>query len=827
MSSLFLGLLNQAISAGWLILAVILVRLLFRSMPKNMRCLMWGLAGLRLVLPVRLKSVLSLIPSSRPVPAEITTAAVPAIDSGIPAVNRAVNPVLAENLAPAVGDSANPLQIAAEAAAWLWLAGLLILLSYALLSTLRLRRRVADSVPEGKNIRLSGRIGEPFVLGLLRPVIYLPWGLEGEQRDLILAHENAHIARHDHWWKPLGFLLLAVFWFQPLCWLAYALFCRDLELACDERVLSSLGPQVKKAYSHALLDCSAASRPFSACPLAFGETGVRQRIRNVLRYRRPARPLLIAAGLLCLTVAVCFLTDPVDANALSGKEGTFLESLEAGHVRTLGYEVLTRDEYIARYGDNLVRPASIPSNFTLLDRVYVWPEDHFPAVKQVWYDDRGEQAVFVLQQNQFQDDGLPFNLFNGYTSGRWTADLPWAAWYATDEAQFGDRWVSLQYYAADYEGYGTQELPMLREGNPLVPELYETGEDASGNRMQQFLASVWEYEQVGSLYTPMEYGEYFTHNDLPLAVLPDLPARFQSSGYVYVWQQQDAMNHKTLRVLQIWIDPEAQEAVSVSQAELPGRNSVRDASYTKLNRQPGAGSNFPWEHYPWLVWQYSCRLRLGENIDTRVFWYGPEDLGEENCRAMLDRTVLGEPQAAAFAPTEEESRDGFVYTLSIGEELPLDMAFGVPVSPENLTLAAEDEAFVSLRREGGQSLLAARKATEDSHVVPLTAEYEGRTLRVFIRILPAEPELQIMFYSVVLEQEFTIHLSDEPVLLYAVQDGRIVDAVWREAGGQSLILTQDADGCYVGPGDRTAPEGTALVVEYGGQEKQLTVYVLE
>ena len=313
MAAVFLEVLNRSIAAGWLVLAVVLLRPLLRRAPKDLRCLLWGLVALRLLLPARLQSVLSLIPSAQTLRPEMLLSEAPAIQSGFSAVDQAVNPVFTESFAPTVGASVNPLQVWTFVGALLWLAGLGLMLLYALVSALRLRRRVAESVPLRDNIRLSDRIASPFVLGLLRPRIYLPFGLDEETMALVLAHEQGHIARHDHWFKPFGFLLLALCWFHPLAWLAYTLFCRDIELACDEHVLRSLGTEVKKAYSSALLACSASGPSPAACPLAFGEGDVKTRIRSVLSYKKPTRLVLLMAVFAAAALCVCFLTDPVEA----------------------------------------------------------------------------------------------------------------------------------------------------------------------------------------------------------------------------------------------------------------------------------------------------------------------------------------------------------------------------------------------------------------------------------------------------------------------------------------------------------------------------------
>ena len=306
----FLKVLNNSISVSWLALAVLLVRPLLKKTPKKSRCVLWALVGLRLCLPVSIRSAFSLIPSAQTVSQDIGYAAQPVIDSGIEAVNRALNPVISQAFAPTPFASANPLQIWLFIAAWVWLIGLTGMLLYAAVSYGLLRLRVAQSVPLRDNIRLSEKISTPFMMGVVRPRLYLPIGLEEEVMELAIAHEWAHVERRDHVFRPLGFILLAVYWFNPLLWLSYMLFCRDMELACDERVLQNLGPERKKDYSRALLACSAPRRTLAVCPLAFGESGVKGRIESILHYKAPPRWALIAAAALCIALALGFLTDP-------------------------------------------------------------------------------------------------------------------------------------------------------------------------------------------------------------------------------------------------------------------------------------------------------------------------------------------------------------------------------------------------------------------------------------------------------------------------------------------------------------------------------------
>lgn len=311
MAAVFLKLLNLSISASWLVLAVLVLRLGSKRSPKWMNVLLWGIVALRLVLPFSIESALSLIPSAETVsPAAVQFAPAPTITSGVSVIDNAVNPSLSEHFAAVPGMSVNPLYVWTEIAGWVWLIGLGAMLLYALVSYLRLRRRVSVSLPIQENIYLCDGISSPFILGIVKPRIYLPSGLDEVQRQNVLAHERAHLARYDHWWKLLGFVLLAVYWFNPLLWLAYALLCRDIELACDERVIRTMDASAVKTYSTVLLACSMPHKAVISCPLAFGEVGVKERVRNALHYKKPAFWIVAASAIVCIAVAVCFLTNP-------------------------------------------------------------------------------------------------------------------------------------------------------------------------------------------------------------------------------------------------------------------------------------------------------------------------------------------------------------------------------------------------------------------------------------------------------------------------------------------------------------------------------------
>ena len=322
MAAVFLKLLNLSISASWLVLAVLVLRLISKRSPKWVNVLLWGIVALRLVLPFSIESALSLIPSAETVsPAAVQFDPAPTITSGVSVIDNAVNPSLSEHFAAVPTASVNPLYAGAYIAGWAWLIGLGAMLLYALASYLRLRRRVSVSLPIQDHIYLCDAISSPFILGVVKPRIYLPSGLDEVQRQNVLSHERAHLARRDHWWKPLGFALLAVYWFNPVLWLAYALLCRDIELACDERVIRTMDESAVKTYSTVLLACSMPRKAVITCPLAFGEVGVKERVRNALRYKKPAFWVVAASVAVCVVVAVCFLTNPptdTDAAGLVG-----------------------------------------------------------------------------------------------------------------------------------------------------------------------------------------------------------------------------------------------------------------------------------------------------------------------------------------------------------------------------------------------------------------------------------------------------------------------------------------------------------------------------
>ena len=288
MSGVFLKILNMSVTATWIALALIVLRALLRKrLPKWVFCAAWGLVAVRLVLPVTFESYFSLIPST---------------DKIIKAAYDAAPAVAAKSVGKATRG--------ADVLTVIWLAGVALMLVWFFVSYIRLRLKVRVSLKTGSGAYLCDNIPSPFLLGLIKPRIYIPSSAGEEDEAYIVAHERAHIRRGDYIWKPLGYFLLSANWFNPVMWAAYILLCRDIEYACDEKVVSGLGEDVKRRYSEALLKCSVSRKTLAACPVAFAEAGVKQRIKNVLSYKKPTVWIIAAVAVLIAVLSVCFLTDP-------------------------------------------------------------------------------------------------------------------------------------------------------------------------------------------------------------------------------------------------------------------------------------------------------------------------------------------------------------------------------------------------------------------------------------------------------------------------------------------------------------------------------------
>lgn len=310
MDDVFLKLVNLSISASWLILAVLVLRVVLKKAPKWVMPLLWGVVALRLVCLFSIESALSLIPSAETIPSEIVTETREPVLYEQATLDIVTNPTLPPAAEVPVGVSRQQAQVDFNIYSVLWLAGMAALLVHALVSAGKLKRKLATAILLRDNIYESEFVDSPFVFGVVKPNIYLPMHMDEGTAAYVIAHECAHLARRDHWWKVLGYLVLALHWFNPLVWVAYILFCRDIELACDEKVVRGLDGAARADYSQALLSCAAPKRAVAACPLAFGEGNIKTRVKSALHYKKPAFWVAAAAVLAVVIVAVCFLTNP-------------------------------------------------------------------------------------------------------------------------------------------------------------------------------------------------------------------------------------------------------------------------------------------------------------------------------------------------------------------------------------------------------------------------------------------------------------------------------------------------------------------------------------
>ncbi len=316
MGAVFLKVLNMSITAGWFILAVLCIRLLFRKIPKWMNCLLWGVVAIRLICPFSIESPFSILSSTEPIKSSAVVEGevrndIPSIDSRLTIVQNTINPMLTETFAYNESDSVAPLQVVTFAAGLVWCCGMVLLIICAMGSVVKLHKLVNEAVCVRENIYICDAVKSPFILGIFRPRIYFSSALREREMDYILAHESAHLKRKDHWWKALGYLLLCIHWFNPLCWVAYSLLCKDIELACDEKAAKNMTFHEKKEYAKVLLSCAGQRSLVMVCPLAFGEVGVKERVKSVLNYKKPTVWIMMATAAVFVILAVCFLTNPI------------------------------------------------------------------------------------------------------------------------------------------------------------------------------------------------------------------------------------------------------------------------------------------------------------------------------------------------------------------------------------------------------------------------------------------------------------------------------------------------------------------------------------
>jgi beta-lactamase regulating signal transducer with metallopeptidase domain len=301
----------MSLTASYVILFVILVRLVLKKAPKVISYALWGVVAFRLLCPFSFEGMFSLLPVSvTPIPYDIAYQQNPQINSSIIAVDAYINRALPY---PSVEASVNPLQIYTFLGAYIWVLGIAVMIVYSVTSVLTLKCRLRSVRHIKRNVYETNNLKTPFVLGIFRPRIYIPAGLTAEEKSHIILHENTHIRRYDHIIKPFAFFVLSIHWFNPLVWIAFILMSSDMEFSCDEKVINKMGAEIKKAYSASLLSLAMGKRILNGSPLAYGEGNVRGRIKNVLNYRKPSFRITILAVIAVVVVSIGLLANPKNA----------------------------------------------------------------------------------------------------------------------------------------------------------------------------------------------------------------------------------------------------------------------------------------------------------------------------------------------------------------------------------------------------------------------------------------------------------------------------------------------------------------------------------
>ncbi len=544
MGDIFFKVLNMSITAGWLVLVVLAVRLLFRRMPKWVCCLLWGIVAVRLLVPFSIESPFSLQPSAQPIQATAIVngelkSYLPSIDSRLSFVENRVNPALQDTFAYQEAASATPLQIVTEIAGVIWLAGMILLVIFAVVSAIRLHLLVREAICYRENSYLCDAVTTPFILGVLRPRIYLPSTLTEGELDYILAHENAHLKRGDHVWKTIGYLMLCVYWFNPLCWIAYLMLCKDIELACDEKVIRDMSFDDKKEYSRVLLSCATQRRFVLRCPLAFGEVGVKERVKMVLNHKKCAFGITVLAVVVCVIVAVCFLTNPVGAPSDEATEVTEVTSSAAPADKTETTDSTASEINGTQTGRNaevmeVTDETAVMDELTRvvstvgLENAYPWDntadlKQNADALIKMAADDSGRYEIYGIMSKKYGTYGMLLNDWVGGSENWNFACVPWYYSGAPDEEPVL-KWDSSGADKYTFDKYVFSYVSAYENGAPVWCETvldcgYDTGhmefmsEEASDERLRWLGDVAEEMVYIGWLrgkscaFDPVEWVE--------------------------------------------------------------------------------------------------------------------------------------------------------------------------------------------------------------------------------------------------------------------------------------------------------------------------------
>ncbi len=517
MSELFLKIINMSISASWLILAVLILRLVLKKAPKWVNVLLWGIVAVRLICPFSFESALSLIPSAETFPEKVISGPSFDIQTGISPVDNRINDYLGDRYFEGVTVPANNGNNIMTILTIVWIIGILLLVAYTIISYRRLHREIDTAVHYKDNIFQSENVSSPFVLGIINPRIYLPFSMNEQDLEHVVAHEQAHIRRKDHWWKPLGFLLLTIYWFNPLMWLAYVLLCRDIELACDEKVIKELGNEQRADYTQALVVCSVNRRMIAACPLAFGEVGVKDRVKSVMNYKKPAFWIIILAVIACVIVAVCFLTNPMG-----------FQFDEATHT------IVSANYFDMRNADDTVAIEMNPAQISELS-------SRLARVKNTKKSDEYGGFTPGYQISALLKDGTYIRI-NGYSfSNNGMVDIEWnGERYVVSDGEFQDYLsnlpefpdVTFRWTYGEMMAVTGNEITSLYTGMPIWNDYFC---DLTGDGLPELCSTIsWGAGMVDNRVTIYDYANGARY-ELSDRGYFDFTLRFnEADGYLYV-----------------------------------------------------------------------------------------------------------------------------------------------------------------------------------------------------------------------------------------------------------------------------------------------------
>lgn len=425
MTDIFLNILNISISSSWVILAVIMVRFLLQKSSKTFRYYLWIIVAIRMLLVPSFESGLSLIPSVETIPKDIAVSRVPSIHSGIKAVDKVINPVIISNFAPNPENSVNPLQIVLGVASVIWMIGAAVILLYFVISFIRIKASVRTAIRLHDNVWICDQIDSPFILGLFLPKIYLPSYTKEEEMTYILAHEEEHLKYHDTWWKPIGFLLLAIHWFNPLVWAAYILMCKDMEMACDERVIWRLDHVEKQKYAEVLLEFGQIKKSVEYCPVAFGEVGIKQRIQSIVHFKRPSGIMIVLFVLIMAVLGIGFLTNPSGQNVIpdtgSGPSKDdepaeeIMEAFEALYKQDFTFVQITYGESVDNTLPEIQRiSGAYDADNGIQHLIYVEGQKDWDEIYA--FQEDGEEKTIINTEGTWTETNFSQTYFNGYGS---------------------------------------------------------------------------------------------------------------------------------------------------------------------------------------------------------------------------------------------------------------------------------------------------------------------------------------------------------------------------------------------------------------------------